>query len=34
MWNENKFMEEQKDFTLICTWFEAYADVFKTPASF
>lgn len=34
MWNENKFMEEQRDFILIYTWIEAYADVFQTPASF
>lgn len=33
MRNENEFMEEQRDFTLIFAFFEAYADIFQTPAS-
>lgn len=28
VWNEKKFMEEQRDFALIYTFFEVYADVF------
>lgn len=31
---ETKFMEEQRDFAFICTWFEAYAHIFRAPASF
>lgn len=34
IWIENNVTEEQRDFILICTWFEAYTDVFQSKASF